>query len=223
LNPWAEVTSESAKLRAENKLFNFGHKMNSSSNPWILHPRIRIAASAIKSGGIVAYPTEAVWGLGCDPFNPRAVDRLLQIKQRPLHKGVILLAADFAQVENLLTHLSAEQIAILKASWPGPVTWLIPNTGSKNKKIPEWICGQYPAFALRVTNHPIAAALAKAVGGPIVSTSCNPSNQLPAKTIHQVHKYFPSQLDAILAGNLGKNKNPSEIRDLLTGKIIRQA
>jgi len=196
---------------------------NNSSNPWILHPRIRIAASAIKSGGIVAYPTEAVWGLGCDPFNPRAVDRLLQIKQRPLHKGVILLAADFSQAEEFLTHLSAEQIEKLKASWPGPVTWLIPNTGSINKKIPEWICGQYPAFALRVTDHPIASALAKAVGHPIVSTSCNPSNQLPAKNIHQVHQYFPSQLDAIVAGNLGKNKNPSEIRDLITGQIIRPA
>lgn len=195
----------------------------SPSNLWILHPRIRIAASAIKSGGIVAYPTEAVWGLGCDPFNPRAVDHLLQIKQRPLHKGVILLAADFAQVEDLLTHLSSEQIAKLKSSWPGPVTWLIPNTGPTKKKIPEWICGQYPAFALRVTNHPIAAALAKAVGHPIVSTSCNPSNQLPAKNIHQVRKYFPTQLDAIVAGNLGGNKNPSEIRDLLTGNIIRSS
>lgn len=194
-----------------------------ASNPWILHPRIRIGASVIKSGGIVAYPTESVWGLGCDPFNPRAVDRLLQIKQRPLHKGVILLAGDFTQVEELLAHLSSEQIAILKATWPGPVTWLIPNTGSIKKKIPEWICGQYPAFALRVTNHPIAAALAKAAGRPIVSTSCNPSTQLPAKTIHQVHKYFPTQLDAIVAGNLGGNKNPTEIRDLLTGNIIRSS
>lgn len=195
--------------------------MDLSNNPWMLHPRIRIAASAIKSGGIVAYPTEAVWGLGCDPWNPRAVDRLLQIKQRPLHKGVILLASDFSQVENLLTHLSTEQIAILKSSWPGPVTWLIPNTGSIKKRIPDWICGQYPAFALRVTNHPIAAALAKAVGHPIVSTSCNPSNQMPAKTIHQVRKYFPTELDSIAAGNLGGNKNPSEIRDLLTGNVIR--
>lgn len=197
--------------------------MNALNNPWALHPRIRIAAAAIKSGGIVAYPTEAVWGLGCDPFNPRAVDRLLQIKQRPLHKGVILLAADFAQAENLLTHLSAEQIAIIKSSWPKAITWLIPNSGHKHKKIPEWICGQYPAFALRVTNHPIASALAKAVGHPIVSTSCNPSNQSPAKNIHQVRKYFPIQLDAIVAGNLGGNKNPSEIRDLLTGNIIRSA
>ena len=89
------------------------------------------------------------------------------------------------------------------------------------KRIPEWICGQYPAFALRVTNHPIAAALAKAVGHPIVSTSCNPSNQMPAKTIHQVRKYFPTELDSIAAGNLGGNKNPSEIRDLLTGNVIR--
>lgn len=195
--------------------------MHSAFNPVLLQPRIRIAAQTIKSGGIVAYPTEAVWGLGCDPWNPRAVDRLLQIKHRPLNKGVILLASNFAQVEDLLSHLSAEQIARLKSSWPGPVTWLIPNTGPIKKRIPDWICGQYPAFALRVTNHPIASALAKAVGHPIVSTSCNPSNQLPAKTIHQVRKYFPTELDAILSGNLGNNKNPSEIRDLLSEKIVR--
>jgi L-threonylcarbamoyladenylate synthase len=193
----------------------------SSINPWTLHPRIRIGASVINAGGIVAYPTEAVWGLGCDPFNPRAVDRLLQIKQRPLHKGVILLASDFAQVEDLLMHLSSGQIATLKNTWPGPVTWLIPNTAPIKKRIPEWICGQYPAFALRVTNHPIASALAKAVGHPIVSTSCNPSSQSPAKNVYEVHKYFPTQLDAIVPGNLGGNKNPSEIRDLLTGKIVR--
>jgi len=193
--------------------------MNSPTNPWLLHPRIRIAAASIKSGGIVAYPTESVWGLGCDPFNPQAVDRLLQIKERPLHKGLILIAADFAQAEKLLMHLSAEQIQKVKSSWPGPVTWLIPNSG----QIPEWICGQYPAFALRVTDHPIAAALAKAVGGPIVSTSCNPSNKSPAKTIQQVRRYFPTELDVIVSGNLGGNKNPSEIRDLITGNIIRES
>ncbi len=193
----------------------------SRANPWTLRPQINIAARLIRAGGIVAYPTEAVWGLGCDPWNPRAVDRLLQIKDRPLNKGVILLAADFAQASDLLSHLSNEQIEKLKSTWPGPVTWLIPNTGPIKKKIPEWICGQYPAFALRVTNHPLAAALAKAVGHPIVSTSCNPSSQLPARSIHQVRKYFPTELDAILAGNVGGNKNPSEIRDLLTGKIVR--
>jgi L-threonylcarbamoyladenylate synthase len=192
-----------------------------AANPWTLRPQITIAARLIRQGGIVAYPTEAVWGLGCDPWNPRAVDRLLQIKERPLHKGVILLAANFAQAEPLLTHLSAQQIELLKSTWPGPVTWLIPNNGPQNRRLPEWICGQYPAFALRVTNHPVAAALAKAVGKPIVSTSCNPSTQLPARSIQQVRKYFPSELDMILPGPLGGNKNPSEIRDLLTEKILR--
>lgn len=192
-----------------------------SINPWILRPQISIAARVIRQGGVIAYPTEAVWGLGCDPWNPRAVDHLLQIKERPLHKGVILLAANFMQAEPLLKHLSQQQIALLKSTWPGPVTWLIPNNGPQNRRVPDWICGQHPAFALRVTNHPIAAALANAVGKPIVSTSCNPSTQDPARNIQQVRKYFPTELDMILSGPLGGNKNPSEIRDLLTGKIVR--
>lgn len=190
-------------------------------NPWTLRPQISIAAAIIRSGGVIAYPTEAVWGLGCDPWSPRAVDRLLQIKQRPLHKGVILLAANFSQAEFLLEHLSEKQIALLQSTWPGPVTWLIPNKGSDSRRVPDWICGQHPAFALRVTDHPIAAALAKAVGKPIVSTSCNPNTQPPARNIQQVRKYFASDLDLILSGPLGGNKNPSEIRDLLTGKIVR--
>lgn len=188
-------------------------------NPWTLRPQVSIAARIIREGGVIAYPTEAVWGLGCDPWNPRAVDYLLQIKERPLHKGVILLAANFAQVEPLVKHLSNAQIMLLKSSWPGPVTWLIPNNGL----VPDWICGQHAAFALRVTDHPVAAALAKAVGKPIVSTSCNPSTRPPARSIHQVRKYFPTELDMILPGPLGGNKNPSEIRDLLTGNIFRPA
>lgn len=193
----------------------------STTNPWTLRPQISIAANIIRTGGVIAYPTEAVWGLGCDPWNPRAVDRLLQIKQRPLYKGVILLAANFSQAEFLLKHLSDKQIALLQSTWPGPVTWLIPNNGSDYRRVPDWICGQHPAFALRVTDHPVAAALAKAVGKPIVSTSCNPNTQPPARTIQQVRKYFATDLDLILSGSLGGNKNPSEIRDLLTGKIVR--
>lgn len=191
----------------------------SHQNPWTLRPQVAIAARIIREGGVIAYPTEAVWGLGCDPWNPRAVDYLLQIKERPLHKGVILLAANFAQAEPLVKHLSNAQMDLLKSSWPGPVTWLIPNNGL----VPDWICGQHTAFALRVTDHPVAAALAKAVGKPIVSTSCNPSTQAPARSIHQVRKYFPTELDMILPGPLGGNKNPSEIRDLLTGNIFRPA
>ena len=186
-------------------------------NPWTLRPQISIAARMIRAGGVVAYPTEAVWGLGCDPWNPRAVDCLLQIKERPLHKGVILLASSFEQAEPLLKHLSDKQIALLQSTWPGPVTWLIPN----NRQVPDWICGQHPAFALRVTDHPMAAALAKAAGKPIVSTSCNPNTKSPARNIQQVRKYFANELDMILPGPLGGNQNPSEIRDLLTGKIVR--
>src|SRR5690606_32756593 len=117
-----------------------------------------------------ACPTEAVWGLGCDPWNGLAVDRLLALKQRPMKKGLILVAADISQFSELLYDLPEDWQATLKASWPGPNTWLVPHRG----RLPGWITGQHASVALRVTDHPLLAELC-ALTGPLVSTSANPS------------------------------------------------
>ena len=184
---------------------------------WSINPRIQWLARQMRLGGVIAYPTEAVWGLGCDPFNSEAVERLLQLKDRPVAKGVILIAADLAQIEPFISHLDDLQRQRLKNTWPGPVTWLVPNNGLA----PEWITGDSPAVALRVTNHPVAAGLCRAFGGPIVSTSCNPAGLPPARSIHQVRRYFGQQLDGISNGLTGKRAQPSEIRDLISGEIVR--
>jgi L-threonylcarbamoyladenylate synthase len=184
---------------------------------WSLNPRIHMTAKKIMMGGVVAYPTEAVWGLGCNPFDERAVAYLLDLKQRPVEKGLILIAADIRYFEPFLNHLDDLQRQRLKKTWPGPVTWLVPNNGA----IPAWISGRFTSVALRVTAHPIAAGLSRAVGGPIVSTSCNPQGREPARSIHQVRQYFSGQLDSISCGAIGRRENPSEIRDLLTGDIVR--
>ncbi|RYZ87584.1 MAG: tRNA threonylcarbamoyladenosine biosynthesis protein RimN [Moraxellaceae bacterium] len=184
---------------------------------WSLNPRIRYAATQLWQGGVVAYPTEAVWGLGCNPFNEQAVMRLLELKDRPVGKGLILVAAGIEYFEPFISHLNDIQRQRIKNTWPGPVTWLVP----KNELVPKWISGDYTGVALRVTNHPVAAGLSRAFGAPIVSTSCNLQGRPPAKTAFDVRKYFGDDLDAITSGTVGDSTSPSEIRDLMTGQIVR--
>lgn len=184
---------------------------------WSRNPLIGRAAQIMRAGGVVAYPTEAVWGLGCDPSDQAAVARLLGLKNRSPAKGLILLAADMAQLGPLLEGLDDLQRQRLKQSWPGPSTWLIPHHG----RVPAWICGRFESVAVRVTDHPLAAGLSRAFGGPIVSTSVNPQGQPPARNQLQVRRYFGNALDDITPGKVGQRSQPSEIRDLLTGKIVR--
>lgn len=179
--------------------------------------KLRMAAHQIHSGGIIAYPTEAVYGLGCDPFDFDAVTKLLALKQRPVEKGLILIAANFVQIEPLISPLNKQQKQILQKSWPGPTTWLIP----ASTKAPPWITGTHNSIALRITNHPLANSLCETVGHPIVSTSANISQQKPARCALDIMRYFGQELDYILTGPLGNSKNPTQIKDLLSGQTLR--
>lgn len=185
---------------------------------WSQHPSTLIAADAIRSGGVIAYPTEAVYGLGCNPDNQQACEQILTLKERDAGMGFILIASDIAQLEFYIGTLNDEQRQQLEQSWPGPVTWLVPNNGSA----PDWVTGGRDTLALRVTNHPVAAALCAAYGGAIVSTSANPHGQPPACSADEVADYFPEGLSAIVDGPLGEQAKPTEIRHLLTGEIIRR-
>ncbi len=165
----------------------------------------------------MAYPTEAVWGLGCDPFNGDAVARVLALKQRPLAKGLILVAATFEQLDFLLCDLSEAQSRTLKDSWPGPNTWLVPHHG----RIPVWVCGQHATVAVRVSAHPLVRALCTAYGGPLVSTSANPQGLPPARWGFQARRYFGATI-GYLPGAVDHNAKPSVIRDLITGATLRE-
>ncbi|HSO78728.1 MAG TPA: Sua5/YciO/YrdC/YwlC family protein, partial [Chromatiaceae bacterium] len=101
--------------------------------------RLRLAAHWIKAGGVVAYPTEAVYGLGCDPWNGAATRRILTLKQRPESKGLIVIAADFSQLTPFVVPLEAERMAVILASWPGPNTWLLP----ARPEVPPWLRGEH--------------------------------------------------------------------------------
>lgn len=177
------------------------------------------AARAIAAGGIIAYPTEAVFGLGCHPDNVEAIFDLLTLKQRKIEKGLILIAAD---LEQLLPYIKTPRGKILQrisASWPGPVTWLLP----KRPDTPDWICGQHDSVAVRVTAHPLAAALCRYCDTALISTSANRNGQTPARSALTVRLQFGNHLDYILNGTTDKQASPSEIRDGLNDNIIRSA
>ncbi|WJV53527.1 L-threonylcarbamoyladenylate synthase type 1 TsaC [Prodigiosinella aquatilis] len=173
----------------------------------------------LKEGNVIAYPTEAVFGLGCDPDNETAVKQLLKLKQRPWEKGLILIAAEFSQLEPYLdlAALSAEQKAAIFASWPGPVTWVIP----AKPATPRWLTGKFTSLAVRVSAHPLVKQLCLSYGKPLVSTSANLSGQLPCRSAVEVAQQFGDDFP-VLHGNVGGRLNPSEIRDALTGEMLRQ-
>lgn len=180
---------------------------------------IRRAGAAIRAGGVIAYPTEAVWGLGCDPLDAEAVARILAIKDRPATMGLVLIAAAFAQVEPWIEPLPDKVRARITASWPGPVTWVFP----AQAWVPDWIHGGRGSVAMRVTAHPQSAQLCRQAGSAIVSTSANRSGRPPARTAIQVRRWFRGELDLILGGATGRRDRPSEIRDALTGRQLRAA
>lgn len=177
------------------------------------------AAAAMRRGGILAYPTEAVWGLGCDPFDAHAVQRLLGIKQRPAAKGMIVIAAALSQVLPYLhwAALPDDRRDTILESWPGPNTWLIPCL----PHVPEWLRGEHDTLAVRVTAHPIAATLCRAFDGPVVSTSANRTGEPPARTREDIPPDLLSQLDGWLEGDTGGLGQPSTIRDARSGEVVR--
>lgn len=173
----------------------------------------------LHAGGLIAYPTEAVYGLGCDPKNYHAVERLLLLKHRPWQKGVILIAADQQQLSPYIQPITAKQQKRLDETWPGPNTWLIPASGN----CPIWIRGTHDTVAVRVSSHPLVRELCERFAGPIVSTSANYAGKLPARTPLRVLQTLGGEVDYCLHGELGGDKSPTIIRDLATGKIIRAA
>ena len=174
---------------------------------------------ALQQEEVIAYPTEAVFGLGCDPDSEKAVNALLALKQRPWQKGLILIAANYEQLKPYIDDaaLTDSQRETIFSVWPGPVTWVIP----ARPETPRWLTGSFDSLAVRVSDHPLVQQLCSQYGKPLVSTSANLSGQEPCRTTEEVRIQFGSSLPR-LAGLVGGRLNPSEIRDALTGKQFRQ-
>lgn len=178
--------------------------------------RVQQAARNIRAGAVIAYPTEAVWGLGCDPWDEEAVYRLLAIKSRPVEKGLILIADNIRQFDFLFEDFPELWIDRMASTWPGPNTWLVPH----QNLLPQWITGIHETVALRVSDHPTVRELCALVG-PLISTSANPAGRPAARSRLRVEQYFRGQIDGVLSGSLGGRRNPSVIRDIATAEVVR--
>jgi L-threonylcarbamoyladenylate synthase len=170
----------------------------------------------LRRGGIIAYPTESCYGLGCDPRNPRALQRLIRLKGRSTARGMLLIADRFKRLKPFVRPLHAADLARMQHSWPGPVTWVVPASAA----CPPLLTGGRPTIAVRVTAHPVAAQLCRSLGMALVSTSANKSGKKPAKTAAECRRIFGARV-RVIAGRIGRRRRPSTLIDLATGNILR--
>ncbi len=174
-------------------------------------------AAHVKRGGVIAYPTESCYGFGCDPLNRNAVLRVLKLKQRPQHKGLILIASDYRQVARFIQPLTPAEQTILKNQGAQAVTCLMPARPS----CPRWLRGAHATLAVRITAHPAAASLCRALDMALVSTSANVGGHKPARTYAECSRRFGRRV-LVLPGRVGRRKRPSTIRAWADGRIVRQ-
>jgi L-threonylcarbamoyladenylate synthase len=178
---------------------------------------IQKGARILRQGGVIAYPTEGVFGLGCLPGDAAAVTRVLDIKRRDPARGLILIAATPGQLASWCELPDAG--GTLESSLERPVTWLVP----ARPTVPFAIRGAHHTVAVRITSHPVAAALCAAARSAIVSTSANIAGQNPARNAFVLRRNFGHLVDFIVPGSCGPAGSASEIRDLATGRIVRAA
>ena len=177
------------------------------------------AVRYVTAGKVIAYPAEAVYGLGCDPMNEQAVSNLLDLKQRHRDKGLIVIGSNLDQFETWVKPLTEEQMAPAVECWPGPFTWLLPATN----ECPDWVRGVHDTVAVRISSHPVCRKLCELFGGPLISTSANPFDKPPARSVEQIEEYFHDGLAGVVQGALGGLEQPTPIRDLLSGDLIRSS
>ncbi|KNC89574.1 L-threonylcarbamoyladenylate synthase type 1 TsaC [Trabulsiella odontotermitis] len=188
-------------------------------NNYLPSDTVTKAVAVLNNENVIAYPTEAVFGVGCDPDSETAVMKLLDLKQRPVEKGLILIAADFEQLKPYIddSRLTDEQRDVVFACWPGPVTFVFPARATT----PRWLTGRFDSLAVRVTDHPLVIELCRAYGKPLVSTSANLTGLPPCRTTEEVRAQFGDDFP-VVDGLTGGRLNPSEIRDALTSELFRQ-
>ncbi|MSS70439.1 MAG: threonylcarbamoyl-AMP synthase [Candidatus Latescibacteria bacterium] len=171
---------------------------------------LRAAAAAVRRGGVIAYPTETVYGLGADPFDEAAVRRTFDLKGRGAEKALILLIRGEADLSHVATEVTETARRLMEAFWPGPLTLVL----KASSGLPKALLGGGETVAVRVSSHPVARALVDLVGGPITSTSANPSGQPPARSAAEVAAVFGEGIDLIVDGEPSADDRPSTVVDV---------
>ena len=177
---------------------------------------IRHAAHIIRRGGIIAYPTDTIYGLGCDPYNQDAVARLKRIKQRPSHKQFILLAGDIDQIKPF-THLSKEQQKAITENIE-PTSWVV----EARQNVPAWLVNDSNTITIRLCRQNDVQLLCHILGHAIISTSANLAGKTPARNALELHQNFHNTIDKIMANNQKLTAKPSKIIRLCDNLVIRQ-
>ena len=178
---------------------------------------MRIAVHCIQQGGVIAYPTETVYGLGCDPLCAEAVRKINALKGRNADKGLIMLASRLHQLDKLIDVSDRNERAAIVGE-PEPTIWIVPAKAT----VPEWIRGRHQTLAIRVTTHPLVMRLCDLLGHALVSTSANPAGRKPAMNALQLHRYYDGLVDSMLISNHNCSGSPSKIRDLKSRKLLRK-
>lgn len=181
-----------------------------------LGPSIR---ECLFSEGVIAYPTEGVWGLGCLVDSRPAVQRILDLKQRSWQEGLILVGATLNQFDPFLEDLPGEIIERLQAAVDYPTTYLIPDNGA----CPDWIKGRHASVAIRVSGHPVVRLICRRIGGPLVSTSANRRGLPSASSQVQARRSFGDGVDLYVPGGLSHQGGASRIVDATSGRVIRNS
>lgn len=180
-------------------------------------PARRKLKAHLKRGGLVAYPTESCYGLGCMPTDSRALNRLVGLKRRPQYKGMIVIGSSLEQLWPLLERPSEKTVSMLKREWPAPKTFLLP---SSRKVLPLLRGKGRSKLAVRVPAHQGARGLCAMLNTPLVSTSCNRAGKRPCRTEREVRRQFGGKV-WVVGGLVGKRKKPSQIIDGKTGIRLR--
>lgn len=175
------------------------------------------AVAVLRGGGLVLHPTEAVWGLACDPGQVAAVAALYALKQRPAGKGVILAADSHARLAPWLGTVPEPRLQAALASWPGPYTWIFPASAA----CPAWLTGSDGTVAVRVSAHPVLSGLAAGLGAPVVTSSANLSDAPAPRTLAEVAAPIRAGVAAIVEGDTGGLAQVTSIRHVLTGEVVR--
>jgi len=179
--------------------------------------QVNAAVRVLETGGIIAYPTEGVFGLGCDPANNAALDRILKIKQRDAAKGLIIAASEVQQLLPYVEPFSEIVESRILPTWPGPVTWIVPARADTSKTL----TGGRSTLAVRVSNHPVISALCSTFGHAIVSTSANLAGDPPCLNATETQGRLGELVDLVIDADIGDNKGATTIMDALSGKQIR--
>lgn len=177
--------------------------------------------TVFNAGGVIAYPTEACYGLGCDPNNRVAVENILRLKGRSVEKGLILIADQVARLDEYVRWPENGLMRDIQASWQAEAsratTWLLP----VRTATPHWLSGEFETLAVRVTQHPVAKQLCAELGQALVSTSANPQGQAPALSAEAVYDYFNGSIELVVEGEIGQDPRPSRMIDAVSGNVIR--